>query len=188
MVHQRGDVFLALAQGGQRDFDHVQPGSRGLAELAFLNHLEQSALVAARIRTSTLTGSVAPRGVNSFSWMTRKQLDLRSSGPMVADLVEEDGAAVGHLEVALSWTARPLVNRAPDVSEQRGFQQLGGSEPLFTATKHVVGAWELAWMALAHQYPLPVPGLAKVMRMVERAVATLAHQVQHAHHAARSSR
>ena len=41
VVHQRRDIFLALAQRRQRDVDHVQPVVEILAEVAFLDQLQQ---------------------------------------------------------------------------------------------------------------------------------------------------
>ena len=64
VLHQRRNIFLAVAQRRQRDIDHVQPIVEILAELGpssspvFLI----SALVAATIRTSTPTVSVEPSG------------------------------------------------------------------------------------------------------------------------------
>ncbi len=56
------------------------------------------------------------------------------------------------------------------MAEQRGFQQVGGSEPLFTGTNRRSERGELVWMALAIS-SLPVP-VSPVIRMVERLLAT----------------
>src|ERR1022692_221896 len=76
------------------------------------------------MRTSTRTGSVAPSGMNSFSWMTRRLLGLHV-GRDGADLVEENGSAVGHLEIALLGVDG-AGEGALHMAEQRGFQQVGG--------------------------------------------------------------
>ena len=61
--------------------------------------MSRSRLVAAMTRTSTLLGDVPPTRSNSCSCRTRSSLAWVSSGQL-ADLVEEDRAAVGQLEPA----------------------------------------------------------------------------------------
>ena len=57
-------------------------------------------------RTSTRMVSVPPTRSNSRSWSTRSSL-ICVAGEQVADLVEEDRAAVGQLEAALALADAP---------------------------------------------------------------------------------
>ena len=62
--------------------------------------------MAATTRTSTLRVRELPTGSNSPSWSTRRSFGLQLERQL-ADLVEEDGAAVGQLEAAVAaWRWR----------------------------------------------------------------------------------
>ena len=67
--------------------------------------------MAAITRTSTFTVRVPPTRSNSPSWSTRRSLTW-VLGVMLADLVEEDRAAVGELEPPLRL-ARTAPVKAP---------------------------------------------------------------------------
>ena len=73
------------------------------------------------MRTSTLTGSLEPTRSNVFSCKHAQQLGLHLQAD-VADLVEEQRAAVGQLEAA-DLVAVGAGERALDVAEQLAFQQ-----------------------------------------------------------------
>ena len=99
MGGQERDVLGPLAQRRQVDLDHVEPVKEVFAELPLLDLLLQERLVAATTRTSTSMLSVPPTRSNRRSWSTPQQLGLHRLRD-VADLVEEDRAAVGQLEAA----------------------------------------------------------------------------------------
>ena len=102
MLDEQGDVFAPLAQRRQLDRDDVQPVEEILAERAVGDHLPRDReLVAAMTRTSTLIVCASPSGSNSRSCSTRSSFAC-SAGLIVADLVEEERAAVRLLETPLA--------------------------------------------------------------------------------------
>ena len=101
MPGQQGDVLLPLPQRGQLDGDDVQPVEEVLAEASRPSPARcRSLLVAAMTRTSTLMRAARrPTRSNSCSCSTRSSLTWSRRGH-VADLVQEERAAVGQLEAA----------------------------------------------------------------------------------------
>ena len=81
-------------------------------------------MVAATTRTSTRMSARPPTRLNVFSSRKRSSLAC-SAGRHLADLVEEDGAAVGGLEQAALLLPR-VGERAPLVAEQLALEQLLG--------------------------------------------------------------
>ena len=78
-------------------------------------------MVAATTRTSTLTSWSAPSRENSWSWSTRRSLAWSGQGHL-ADLVEEQRAAVGELELARLHPVR-AGERAALVAEELALEQ-----------------------------------------------------------------
>ena len=96
--------FLALAQRRQGDVDDVQPVIQVFAEPAFFHQLAQVG-VGGREDPHIHLDDLGRAERHELPLLDHaQQLDLRLR-PDVADLVEEDRAAVGDLEVALSATA-----------------------------------------------------------------------------------
>ena len=110
--------------------------------------------VAAMIRTSTLDGRRSADALEAPFLQDPEELDL-GRGRHIADLVEEDGAAVGLLEAA-----DPLGDGAREgallVAEQLAFQQRSGSAAQFTRTQGLPGPEAVVQIARA-TISLPVP-------------------------------
>ena len=120
---ERRNVVAALAQRrhvDRKDVDAVDRGPRGRCPSATIAF--RSLLVAVISRTLAVWVLVSPTARNSRSWSTRSSLAWVDSGD-VADLVEEQRAAVGDLEHALLVRHR-AGERALDVAEQLALQQV----------------------------------------------------------------
>ena len=87
------DVLLALAERRQLQGHHVEPVVEVLAELSVRTSVARSRWVAAMIRTSTLTAASADR--HDLALLERAQQPRLQRGRDIADLVEEQRAAVG---------------------------------------------------------------------------------------------
>ena len=135
--------------------------------------------MAARMRTSTLIGSVDAERRELLFLNHAQQLDLRF-GADGADLVEENGAAVGDFEVSLLGL-NGAGEGALHVAEQRGFQQLGRQRAAVHGDKHVVGARRIGVDGFGDQL-LAGSGFAGDQDG-GAAGRHLRHQVEHAHHA-----
>jgi hypothetical protein len=83
------------------DADDVEAVEQVLAEAPRRTSSSRSWCVAAMMRTSTLIGAMAADAVELAVGEHAQQAGLRLRGH-VADLVEEQGAAVGLLEAALA--------------------------------------------------------------------------------------
>jgi hypothetical protein len=90
----------AARAAGDLEGDHVEPEEQVLAEAALRISSPSFLLVAAITRTSTVTDVVPPTGSSFCSCSTRSTLACGLQRH-VADLVEEQRAAVGQLELAL---------------------------------------------------------------------------------------
>src|ERR1017187_6829555 len=134
------------------------------------------------MRTSTRTGSVAPSGMNSFSWMTRRLLGLHV-GRDGADLVEENGSAVGHLEIALLGVDG-AGEGALHMAEQRGFQQVGGQRAAVHGHEQALRARRIGVDGFGNQL-LARAGFAGDQDG-GAAAGHLPHQLEQAQHAAGS--
>ena len=111
--------------------DDVQPVEEVFAEAACADGLAQQVGVGgATTRTFTRRVVLLPRRSNSPVCSTRSSLAWPAS-EQIADLVEEQRAAVGGLEAALRAPCRAGV-RAGLGAEQLGLDQLSGSAPAFT--------------------------------------------------------
>ena len=136
--HQR-DVVAALAQRRQRDLRDVQAEEQIAAELPLLDQARRDrGCVAVRMRTSTLRVRSLPTRRSSPSCSTRSSLPC-IAGRHLADLVEEQRAAVGDLEQA-ARVALGAGERAAHVAEQRRLQQRLGDGGAVLADERAVAA------------------------------------------------
>ena len=86
-----------LAQRRQANFERVDAEHQVFAEIAGLDHLRRSRCVAQTTRTSTSNASILAHAANFAAFQHAQQLGLHRLGQL-ADLVEEDRAAVGDFE------------------------------------------------------------------------------------------
>ena len=137
-VGQQRDVFLALAQRRQHDRQHVEAVEQVLAEVPLRDHLLEVAFRAGddadvdvdRARPADpLDGAVLDRA---------QQLDLHRQRHVV-DVVEEQRAALRHLEAA-----RLVLDRAGEgaalVPEQLGLDQVLGKQRAADRDERLVAA------------------------------------------------
>ena len=106
MLHEQRHVVLAIAQRRHVHGNHGEPVEQILAERALGHHPCQVVLVAAMMRTSTLTTPGVAEALHLAALDDAQQLHLqrRRHG---ADFVEEERAAVGFLEAAgAAWPRR----------------------------------------------------------------------------------
>ena len=122
VLDQRGNIFLAVAQRRQRQVDHVEAVVQILAEAPFLHQLLQIGVGG---------GHDAHVDADGFGRAQRHELALLDHAQQLglglerdgADLVEEDGPAVGDFEVAFA-RGHGAGEGAFDVAEERRFQQI----------------------------------------------------------------
>ncbi|GAB3484895.1 hypothetical protein GCM10027398_44490 [Azotobacter salinestris] len=109
----RGDVGAALAQRRHGDGEDVEPVIEILAEAALLYHASQVVVGGGEDAQVDLVGEVTADPFEALLLEHPQQLGLHGQGQL-ADLVEKDGAAVGHLE-----TPAPLVGRPGEGAASR---------------------------------------------------------------------
>src|SRR5208337_2475192 len=90
----------ALAQGRQRDVDHVEAVVQVLAELAFPDELVEIGVGGGQNTDVHLDRVGGAQRGELFLLDHAQELDLRF-GAEGAYFIEENGAAVGHFEIAL---------------------------------------------------------------------------------------
>ena len=95
------------------------------------------------MRMSTLTGLVPPTRSISRSWMRAQQLGLQA-GVHLADFVEQQGAAVGLLELA-DAAGDGAGEGALLVAEQFGFQQVLGDGGAVDGDERLVARGATCW-------------------------------------------
>ena len=122
-LHQLGDVVRALAQRRQRDREHVQSVIEVLAELPARHHLGQVAVGGRHHPHVDADRLVAAHPFELTLLQHTQQLHLCLQGQL-ADLVQEQRAAVGQLEAALVLANRAR-ERALLVPEQLAFDEAG---------------------------------------------------------------
>src|SRR6185436_9666904 len=98
-ARQRQDVDLAIAQRGQLDREHGEPVVEVLAEPALVDHRAQVAVGRRDPADVDLEGAAAADALESALLEDAQELGLEL-GLELADLVEEERAAVGELEPA----------------------------------------------------------------------------------------
>src|SRR5690349_23903832 len=99
MISQRGDVIAALAEWGHRQLDHLESEVQVLAELAFPNELLERPMRCRDDARLGPAGTLAAHGIELPILQHAQQLRLEG-GRCVADLVEENGAALRQLEAS----------------------------------------------------------------------------------------
>ena len=133
MLGQERDVLAALAQRRQRDRDDVQAVVQVLAELPFGHELLQVPLRGGDDAHVHRERSRAADALDRPLLQHAQQLHLHRQRD-VADLVEEDGAAFGHLEAARAVLdgagerARSCPNSSDSISVSAKMAQLTGDE------------------------------------------------------------
>ena len=123
VVRERPEVVEAIAQRRQVDREHVEPVVEVLAELALLDHLLEVAVRRRHEANVDLHGLVAADALELALLQRAEQLDLHLHRE-VADLVEEQRAAVGELEAAAAALHRAR-EAALLVAEQLGLEDAG---------------------------------------------------------------
>ena len=130
VVDQQRDVVAALAQRGQLDADDLEPVIEVLAELPLGDGVAQFAMRRRYQTDADLDRLVGPDPDNLAGLEDAEQLDL-DGHRHVADLVEEERAAVGVLEpadpVAVRTGEGPL-DVAEELALQHVLPQLGAVE------------------------------------------------------------
>ena len=122
MADQQRHVLGVLAQRRHVDREDGEAVEQVFAEAPRAIAASRSRWVAAMMRTSTAIWRVPPTRSNTRSCSTRSSLTC-IVGRHVADLVEEERAAVGLLEAALAG-ARGAGERALLVAEQLALEQV----------------------------------------------------------------
>ena len=122
--HEEAHVALALAQGRKVESHHVQAVEEVFAEVSLGDHFRQ---VAVRRRDDAhvyLTGLVRPHGAHFAALENPQQLGLHLERH-VADLVQEERAAIGRHEMTIAVRHRSR-ERALLVPEELALEQVGG--------------------------------------------------------------
>ena len=120
-IHQRKDVFLAIAQRRDEDGDDGEAVVKILAELVFAHRFFQIAIGRRDHAHVDLHVAHAAHAPDDLVFQHAQQLGLQQ-GREFADFVEEERAAVGHLEQALLHLLG-VGERALFVAEELGFHQ-----------------------------------------------------------------
>jgi hypothetical protein len=162
VFHQDWNVLAALAQGREREGQHVEAVEQILAELPFGHHLLQIAFSSGD--DTHVDGSRArpAQALNRSILQYTQQFDLHRQW-YVVDIVEEDGAAFSQLEAARSVldrtgkAPRSCPNSSDSISDSENSAQL-------TATNGRCLRGLDWWMSVAVT-SLPVP-LSPVMSTV----------------------
>ena len=122
MTGQRNDVAGAVAQRRHQDGKHVQPVIQVLAEAALARHASQVAVGGADDAHIHLHRPFGADGIDFALLQGAQQLDLHVQAKL-ADLVQEQGTAVGFLEFAQMLVAG-AGERALFVAEQDALDQV----------------------------------------------------------------
>jgi hypothetical protein len=120
ILGQAADVLRALAQTRHADGDHGEPVIKILAELLLRDHFPQVAVGGRDHAHAHADGPLAADAVELALLEHPQELGLRG-GMQVAHLVQEDGAAIGQLELAAAH-ADGARKRSLLVAEQLAFQ------------------------------------------------------------------
>ena len=124
MARQRQDVVGALGQRRQLQLHCVEPVVQVLAEAAVADHRRQVGIGGAHHTHFHLPLAIGAEALEAAGLEHAQQLHLPGQR-QVADLVEEQGAAVCGLELALARSVRAGVGAGLG-AEQLGLDQLAG--------------------------------------------------------------
>ncbi len=119
---QRRQVVQALAQGGHLDREHVEAVEQILAEVPFGDAVLQVAVGRGDHPHVAADGLVAAHALETALLQHAQQLDLHRQAH-VADFIQQQRAALGHLEAALARAERASEGTLL-VAEQFAFQQV----------------------------------------------------------------
>ena len=119
-----GDVFEALAQGGEADGDDVEAVEEVFAELAGADGLAEVAVGGGDDADVGADGGAAADG-GELAFLEDAEEPGLGFGGHVADLVEEEGAAGGLFEAALG-AVHGASEGAAFVAEEFAFDELAG--------------------------------------------------------------
>ena len=178
MRRQQRNILPARAQRRQLQADHVQPVEQILAEPSFLHRLGQVD-VGRSDDPHIHLDLLRPAQVHEAPVLQdAKNLRLHVR-PHRPDLVEEEGAAVGHFEQALLRRNRRS-ERALDVAEQRRFQQVRRHRARIHWNERLVPPRRIRMQRLRDQFlARPALALDEYGRPARR---HLRHQVEQAQH------
>ena len=154
MLDQQRDVVAALAQRRQRDLRDVQAEEEIPPELPLLDHAREIAVRGGHDADVDLARALAADPPQLALLQDAQQLALHA-GRHLADLVEEQRAAVGDLEQA-ARVALGAGEGAAHVAEQRRFEQRLGDGGAVLADERASRRGPFEWMARATS-SLPVP-------------------------------
>ena len=121
---QNRDVFAAVAQGGQAEFDGVEAEEQILAEFA-LGHVFGDVGIGGREDAHIHAAGLGRSHALELAGLERAQEFGLQSLRDVGDFVQEEGAAVGHFEAAHA-VALGVGEGALDVAEQLAFEDALG--------------------------------------------------------------
>ena len=138
VMRQLRDVLLALAQRRNRDREHRQAEIQVLAELPRRHRLPQHAVGGGDNADVDLDRSVAAEPLDALGLDGAQHLGLQRQRHL-ADLVEEDGAALRHLELA-DLALRRAGEGAALVAEQLRLEQVLGNRGAVDGHERPVGA------------------------------------------------
>src|SRR4029453_4387933 len=121
MFRQQGNIFSSIAKRGQVQRDDIDSVVKILAELSFPDQILEVLVRRGDDANVDLYGLYAADAREFAFLQNPQQLSLRH-GTEVPDFVEEQGAAVGELELAHA-ASRRIGERALFVAEQLAFDQ-----------------------------------------------------------------
>ncbi|KAF1053168.1 MAG: hypothetical protein GAK43_01545 [Stenotrophomonas maltophilia] len=157
-VHQQRDVFHALTQWRHLDGEYVKAVVQVFAERTHLDHAFEVLVGRGDDAHVDVLGLVAADPLEGALLQHAQQLDLQRQRH-VADLVEEQGAAVGQLE-----TPGAAGNGASEgtllVAEQLAFQQLCRNRPAVDRDERRFAALGVIVQVARHHF-LAGPGLTE---------------------------
>ena len=135
---QLGEVGEALAQGREAQGEHVQAIIEVLAEAAFGDRSLEVDVGGGEDPYVDLEGAVAADGLEGAFLQDAQELGLHVDRHL-ADLVEEEGAAVGHLEAAAAALGG-AGEGALGVAEELALEEGGGDGGAVEGDEGAVGA------------------------------------------------
>src|SRR5216684_2263865 len=178
MTRQQGDVLLSLAQGRNKERNHVKTVKEILAEVAFGNFFFQIFVGGSDHTNVHGNGFVAAHWSEALLFQSAQHLGLGFQAH-VAYLIKEEGSAAGFLELAL-FVVGGTVERAFQVTEQLVFPQAlsmdGMGHEFFARTRPAINqhttisrghetdllAQRFHWNAVAYDHTLELELLLEV--------------------------
>src|SRR5271157_2977530 len=158
VARQLRDVGLAVAQGGQEDLEGVEAEEQVLAKELVLHHLAKIAVRGAENAHVDPKGLVFAHAADLSRLEEPQQLDLHALVKL-ADLVEEERAAIGDFEkplaIGIGAGEGPLA-----MAEELALDQVLGQRAAVDGDERAAGAVALLVEAARDQF-LAGPGLAQ---------------------------